>query len=79
MARPWQWSTVSDSIPALRPLAAVGGEPLLDDRDVEPGLELLEKERRPEPGQPGADDGHLGLLRAVDSAAQPRGARRASQ
>ncbi len=50
-------------------VAATGPDPAargLEHDHVQPGLPPLQLERRPEPGEAGADDGHVGLRVAVE-------------
>ena len=50
-------------VPSARP---VGGGLALEDRHLGGGIELLEEERGPEPGEPGTHHGDVGLARAVE-------------
>ena len=45
-------------VPAAGP---VRGDPLLQDHDLQLRIEPLEEDRRPQPGEPGADDRDFGL------------------
>ena len=47
--------------PGVPPARAVGRDLPLQDHHLDAGVEFLEEERGPEPGQAGADDGDIGL------------------
>ena len=46
--------------PTVAPARATPGDVLLDQGDAEPGLSFRELDRGPQPGEPAADDAHVG-------------------
>jgi len=52
--------------PGVAAAGAVCGGALLHHRDRRPRFELFQRERGPETGEPGADDGHIGFPIAVE-------------
>ena len=58
--------------PGVAAAGAVPRRALLEDADRQRRLELLEKQGRPEPREPGADDGDVGRDLAREPGGRPR-------